>query len=87
MPLILAFIGLIAPRFTALMLWFFSNWFTGVFDTKIWPILGFIFLPFTMLWYSAVVNWFNGEWSWWQVIVLLIAILSDLNSEKRAGRR
>lgn len=87
MPLILAFIGLIAPRFTIFLLWLASPWFTGVFQTRLWPILGFLFLPFTLLWYSVVVNWFHGEWGFLQIAILVIAIVSDLSSSGRSAKR
>ena len=87
MPIILAFIGLFAPRFVIVLLWLLSSWFDGVFDTRLWPILGFFFLPFTLLWYSVVMNWFDGQWLWWQVIILVIAVLSDLGSGKQASHR
>jgi len=45
-----------------LLLYFFTNWFQGLFSNVLFPILGFIFLPTTLLWYSAVQNWFQGEW-------------------------
>lgn len=86
MPLLLVIIGLFAPRFVIVALWLASNWFDGVFETRLWPILGFLFLPFTLLWYSAVVNWFNGEWNWWQVLILVIAIISDLSSDRKARK-
>lgn len=85
MPLLLGLIGLFAPRFLIILLWIFSNWFEGVFETKLWPILGFIFLPLTLLWYSAVTNWFYGDWNWWKVIVLIVAIIADLSSERSAA--
>lgn len=87
MPLILAFIGLIAPRFTIFILWLASPWFTGVFQTRLWPILGFLFLPFTLLWYSVVINWFGGEWGWFQVLMMVIALVSDLSSSGKSARR
>jgi hypothetical protein len=34
-----------------------------------------------LLWYSAVNNWFNGQWGFWQIVVLIIAILIDLSSD------
>ena len=86
MPFILAIIGLCAPRFTIGLLWFFSNWFEGVFETRAWPILGFLFLPFTLLWYSVVVNWFQAEWAWWQVVILVLSIVGDLSSGKGATK-
>lgn len=68
------------------VLWLSSDWFEGVFATRVWPILGFIFLPLTLLWYSVVTNWFNGDWNWWQVIVLIVALIADLSSERSAAK-
>ncbi len=87
MPLLLALIGLFAPRFVTIVLWLASGWFDGVFETRLWPILGFIFLPFTLLWYSVVMQWFNGSWDVLQVIVLVLAVITDLSSGRRATRR
>ncbi len=87
MPLLLGLLGLFAPRFVIALLWLFSGWFTGVFETRAWPILGFLFLPLTLLWYSAVAHWFNGEWSTLQWIVLVLAILCDLGCGKSAAHR
>ncbi|HVW67123.1 MAG TPA: hypothetical protein VHA78_05365 [Candidatus Peribacteraceae bacterium] len=72
-------VSLIFPRLLAIILWIFTDWFNGVFETRLWPILGFIFLPTTMLWYSAVMHWYHGEWDAWRIAVLVIAILIDLS--------
>lgn len=69
------------PRILIIILYLLSQWFTGVFDTKLWPIIGFLFMPYTLLWYSAVSNWFDGYWGFWQIVVLIIAILIDLSSD------
>jgi len=71
-------IGIFAPRLISVYLYFFSSWFNGVFETKGWPILGFIFLPRTMLWVSVVSNWNHRTWDFWQYTILIIAILFDL---------
>lgn len=36
--------------------------------TLLWPILGFYFLPTTLLWYSAVQHWLGGQWSFWPIV-------------------
>ena len=79
MPIIAAVVALIAPRILILALWFFSPWFVGMFDSLLWPILGFIFAPTTMLWYSAVQHWFGGVWSTWPVVGMVVAVLMDLS--------
>lgn len=85
MPLLLGLIGLIAPRFVIVGLWFMTTWFQGIFVTKLWPILGFIFLPLTLLWYSVVAHWYHGEWNTWRVIILVVAVLADVSSERSAA--
>lgn len=79
MPCIAAVLALMAPRLVIVVLWLFTSWFAGIFDTLLWPIIGFIFLPTTLLWYTAVQHWFAGEWSLWSVVGLVIALLIDLS--------
>ena len=78
MPLLAIIFALLIPRVTILALYFFTNWFGGVFATVLWPILGFIFLPTTLLWYSAVQKWFGGEWGPIALIGMIVAVIVDL---------
>ena len=88
MPFLFALLALVTPRLLILLLWFATNWFHGLFPTLLWPIVGFIFLPTTFLWYSAVIVWFHGQWTLWPVVGIVIAILIDLSpaSARREGR-
>ena len=79
MPCLLGLIALIAPRLTIAILWLLTGWFRGMFDNLLWPILGFLFLPTTLLWYSAVQHWFGGEWTLWPIVGLVVALLIDLS--------
>jgi hypothetical protein len=85
MPCIFAVFALMAPRLVVVVLWFFSNWFQGIFTSILWPILGLIFLPTTLLWYSAVHHWFGGQWTLWPIVGLVVALLIDLSPA--GGRR
>ena len=87
MPCLLLLLALVTPRLVVALLWLFSNWFQGVFTTVLWPILGFIFLPTTLLWYSAVQHWFGGAWSFWPVAGLVLALLIDLSPARGHRRR
>lgn len=80
-------IGLFLPRLVSIILYFFSSWFVGVFETWYWPVLGFVFMPYTLLWYSAVANWYGGVWGFWQIVVLLIAIIMDLSSNSKSTKK
>ena len=79
MPCLFVAVALIAPRFAIAVLWFFTSWFEGIFSTILWPVLGFIFLPMSLLWYTAVQNWYGGEWGVLQVVGIVIAVLIDLS--------
>ena len=85
MPCLGVLFALITPRLLIVILWLFSEWFTGIFDTVLWPVLGFFFLPTTLLWYTAVQHWWAGEWQAIQIIGLVIALLID--TSPAAGKR
>lgn len=87
MPLLAGCIALMAPRFLIILLWLFTTWFKGIFSTALWPVLGFIFLPTTLLWYTAVHNWWDGHWGTLQVIGLVIALMIDVGGGSKAKRR
>ena len=84
MPLFI--IALFVPRLVALYLYFLTHWFAGVFETDLWPILGFIFMPYSMLWYSAVINWYSAEWGTLQIVVMVIAVIADFSSSKSVAK-
>ncbi|MGH7530892.1 MAG: hypothetical protein ACREMN_10965 [Gemmatimonadales bacterium] len=86
MPLLVAILALLAPRIAILALWLLTPWFEGLFATSLWPILGFIFLPTTLLWYSAVYHWFAGAWTLWPVIGLVIALAIDVSPVRERRR-
>jgi hypothetical protein len=67
--------------------WFLTGWFDGLFPTLLWPVLGWIFLPTTLLWYSAVQHWYGGQWTPWPVIGLVVALLIDGSPASRLRRR
>ena len=88
MPCLLVVLALAMPRFVVVCLWLLSSWFKGMFPNPLWPILGFFFLPTTLLWYSAVQNWWGGRWTIWTVLGAVIALSIDLGpiSSKRRRR-
>jgi hypothetical protein len=87
MPCLLALVGLMVPRLLILGLWFLSDWFQGMFDSLLWPVLGFLFLPTSLLWYSAVQHWFGGEWDLLPIAGLVLALLIDVSPAKADRKR
>ncbi len=87
MPCLLAIIALATPRLVIALVWFFSNWFTGIFPGAMWPLLGFLFLPTTLLWYTAVIRWYGGTWTFWPVVGMVIALMIDISPASGRRRR
>lgn len=87
MPCFVVLIALLTPRLAVALLWVFSNWFGGLFPTALWPILGFFFLPTTLLWYSAVQHWWAGQWTLWPVVGIVLALMIDLSPASGRRRR
>jgi hypothetical protein len=89
MPCFVVALALFTPRLVVALLWFFTTWFVGLFVSLLWPIVGFVFLPTTLLWYSAVHHWFGGAWTLWPVVGLVVALVIDLSPvrEHRRFRR
>lgn len=68
---------LLGPRIAALVWWLFwpVRW-NLAFNTVLWPILGIIFLPWTLLMYVILFP-VIGFWDW---LILILAIIVDLGS-------
>lgn len=85
MPCLMVLFALFVPRVVIVLLWLFTHWFSGIFHIALWPVLAFIFLPTTLLWYTIVVHGFHGQWTLVPIIGIVIALLIDLSPA--SGRR
>jgi hypothetical protein len=72
---LIAILAAFAPRVVIILAWLFSDRWDLVWDTWIWPLLGFIFLPYTTIMYVLVWNIATGvsgwDWLWIGLGVLL----------------
>jgi hypothetical protein len=85
MPCLVLLIAIAAPRLAIVLLWLFSHWFNGLFPNGLYPVLGFLFLPTTLLWYTAVQHWWAGQWTLWPIVGIVLALMIDVSPMK--GRR
>ncbi len=85
MPCLVTILVLLFPRITALVLYFFTSFFNGVFDTVLVPFLGFLFLPVTLIAYAWLTR--NGQpVDAFYIVVIIVALLIDLGFFE-GGRR
>ncbi len=78
MPCLIALLALGAPRLTILLLVIFSDYIGDAFGGKVlWPILGFLFMPLTLLAYAFGMN-ANGGIDGWYLVLVIIGVVLDL---------
>ncbi len=80
MGCVLVVIGLAVPRVLMFFIWLLTDWFGRGFETRVWPILGFIFLPYTTLAYMAAMLNNNHKLSGLWLVLFVLAILVDIGN-------
>jgi hypothetical protein len=82
-------LALFFPRLVIILVWLFSNYLGQAYETVLWPLLGFFFLPLTTLAYAWAINT-NGTVSGIYLVVVVLAVLIDLGllgGGAHSGRR
>ena len=77
MPCLLALLAVAFPRVAIILLWLFTGFFTNVYQGILIPVLGFLFLPLTLIVYT----FYGGPHSpmnTQELVILFIAIILDL---------
>jgi hypothetical protein len=75
----LAGVGLFLPRLVIIILLIAGDYLGRAYDTMLWPILGFLFMPYTTLAYAACMNEGGGVQGWWWAL-MAVAVMLDLSS-------
>jgi hypothetical protein len=60
------------------LVWLFSTYLSEAYETWVWPLLGFFFLPLTTLAYAWAWHYGNGSVSGVGLVVVVLAVLIDL---------
>lgn len=86
MPCLAGCLALSLPRLILLGLWLFTQYINRAFESNLWFLLGFVFLPMTTLAYAWAKNT-NGEVSGGYLAVVIVALLLDLGIVRFSGWR
>ena len=90
MPFLVGCLALAMPRFAIVLVVVFSDYLGYAYETLLWPVLGFFFLPLTTLAYAWAIN-SNGSVSGFPLAVVILAVIMDLGlfggSERSRRRR
>lgn len=77
MPCLLALLAVVFPRVAIILLWLFTNFFS-VYQSVIIPVLGFLFLPLTLIVYTYLQLGHPRALTTQDLVFLLIAVVLDL---------
>jgi len=80
MPCLIAAFALLTPRIVILLMLVFSNYLESAYQTLLWPLLGFLFLPLTTLAYAFAYHQTGGSVGGFYIAIIVIAVLFDLGS-------
>lgn len=78
MPCLLGLLAVAFPRVAIILLWLFTSFFSGVYNNVIVPILGFLFLPLTLIVYTYLQKTHAGPLGTQSLVFLFIAVILDL---------
>jgi len=83
---LLGILGFLAPRIVIVVLVLTSDYLGRAYQTLLWPLLGFLFMPLTTLAYAWARNTY-GSVQGLGLVVVVLAVLFDLGLLGRAARR
>ena len=72
-------LALVTPRLALIFVFLSSNYLGRAYESPIWPVLGFFFMPLTTIAYAWAVN-SNGTVTGIYLVVVVIAVLMDLGA-------
>lgn len=78
MGCVITVIALLMPRALMFFIWLLTDWFPRAYESTIWPVLGFLFMPYTTLAYMAAMlnneHRLTGGW----LVLLIVAVVVDV---------
>ena len=86
MGCLITILALAVPRVAMVFIFLLTNWFSRVYETVLWPVLGFVFLPYTTLAYMAAMLNNAGHVSGGWLVLVVLAVLVDISHWGGGGR-
>ncbi len=77
MGCLVALIALLVPRVLMAFLFLLTDAFARAFETRVWPILGFVFMPYTTLAYLGAMLFNNHALAGGWLALFIAAVIVD----------
>lgn len=85
MPCLVAAIAFFFPRVAIILIAIFSDYLGSAYQSVLWPILGFFFMPYTTLVYAWAHHSTGGSISGLYIVAIVVAVLADLGAIGGSG--
>ena len=83
MTCLMGLMAMAFPRMAIILVVIFSDYIGTAYQTTIWPLLGFFFMPVTTLAYAWAMH-SSGSVAGLQLFVVIIAVLIDVGTSATA---
>ncbi len=87
MPCLVTLLGFFFPRVVMALLFLFTGWFGRAFETTLWPLLGFLFMPYTTLAYMIAMIYNGHQLTGGYIVLVVIGVVMDLGLHGDSGRK
>jgi hypothetical protein len=86
MGCLLPIFALFVPRVLMVFIFLLTNCFGRSYETLIWPLVGFFFMPYTTLAYMAAMLNNNHQLSGGWIVLIIVAVFFDLGGQGRSTK-
>ncbi len=86
MGILFAIIALALPRVMMAIAFLMTDWFQRAFETRLWPIMGFLFMPYSTLAYMAAMLNNNHALTGGWLALVVVAVVVDVAHWGGSGR-
>ncbi|MFV1957794.1 MAG: hypothetical protein ACC662_00130 [Planctomycetota bacterium] len=87
MSCLLVLFAFVTPRVVLVLLFLFGDYLGRAYDTVLWPLIGFVFLPTTTLAYAWAQNSGGGVRGPFWIFVMIVAVMIDVGAFKEGTRK
>lgn len=86
MPCLVTLAGFFFPRVVMLVLLLATDWFARSFQTWYWPVLGFVFMPYTTLAYMISLVYGGGVTGGY-IVLVVVGVVLDLGVHRDSSSK
>lgn len=85
MPCLAGCLAVLFPRGLLVLFWLLGTT-ASIFETRLWPLLGFFFMPYTTCAYALAHHWYGSAGQGIGLAMLIVGVVLDAGSHGGGAR-